>query len=110
MPLSSDLTDEQFNELKARDIRIRALDHSLVVAQELRECKTLQLVLAAIEDDVAEAITTFADCNPHDFAVVGELQARVHRLIYLKKTITLISSAGEAAAEALQQEDAAQDF
>lgn len=62
-------------------------------------------MLDSIEQDVAEAMYIFADCNPSDTLVVGELQARVHRLIYLQRTLNTIAQAGDAAAAAIQAED-----
>lgn len=100
------LTEAQIDELKMRDVRIRALDTALLVDQELAESKTLGLIIAAIEDDVNEAMHQFADVNPSDIMTVSALQARVHRLVYFKRTIAFIRSTGAIAADALQSEDA----
>ena len=100
------LSDAQIDLLKLRDVRIRALDTALLVDRELRESKTLNLIVAAIEDDVTEAMHQFADVNPSDIVAVSALQARVHRLVYFKRTIAFIRSSGEIAADALQTEDA----
>ena len=106
--MNIDLSDQQIDHLKSRDVRIRALDTALLVDQELQDSKTLNLILASIEDDVAEAMHQFADISPLDTLAVGALQARVHRLVYLKRTIAFIRSSGKAAADALQTEDVPQ--
>jgi hypothetical protein len=96
---------DEFNTLKARDVRIRALDIALTIDQELRECKTLALLVDYLEDDAREAMHVFADVNPQDFKAVGEIQARIHNLVYFRRFIAFIRSSGDAAATALQTED-----
>jgi hypothetical protein len=100
MPLPDEL-----DALKARDVRIRALDTALIIDQELRECKTLGLLVDYLEDDAREAMHAFADVNPNDYKAVGELQGRVHNLVYFRRFIAFIRSSGDAAANALQTED-----
>jgi hypothetical protein len=99
------LTDDELDQLRKRDVRIRALDTALLVEQENRESKTLNLVMAKIEEDVADAMEEFADANPSDILAIAALQARVHRLVYLRRTIDFIRDRGITAAESLQAND-----
>jgi hypothetical protein len=103
--MSDALSQQQIEDLKARDVRIRALDTALLVEQELRDSKTLHLLMQAIEDDATDAMNEFADANPYDAMAIGALQARMHRLVYLRRTIAMIRQAGDAASAALQAED-----
>ena len=104
---ASDLTPEDIELLKGRDIRIRALDTSLLVQQELRESKTLQLVEAALEEDCREAMEAFADIDPGDRSAVSRLQARVYRAVFFRRTISDIVNCGENAAQELAVESRA---
>lgn len=97
-----ELSNEQMEMIKARDVRIRALDTSLLVQQELRTSKSLNLIMAALQDDVDDAMNEFADVNPGDMLTISALQARVHRLVYFRRTLAMIQQAGDAAAAALQ--------
>ncbi len=96
--------DEYQDYTRLRERRVLAYNRALVVEQELRDSRTLQLIIDAIGEDSEAAMHEFAYVNPMDTLAVSALQARVHRLVYLRQTINDIRLQGDAAGMALAEE------
>lgn len=100
--MSDRLSPEELEYLKSRDKRVRDLDLALQLDVELRESVVVKHMLEAFRADANRAFEEIADASPEEFKA---LQARVYRLVFVKRTIDAILNQGSVAADSLQAED-----
>jgi hypothetical protein len=102
------LSLKQIERLKQQDERFRDLDLKLVVENELRNSRALQIVLAAAGEQAAEALEALAAVDPTDTKLIIRLQATVFRARFVARTFTSVLRKGDLAEQSIQEDTAIQ--
>lgn len=100
--MSDRLTIEDMERLKARDVRVRDLDLALQIEGDLRGNVLIKQLIASLQVDADRAFEEIADAHPDEFKA---LQAKVYRLVFVRRTIDAILQRGAVAAASLESDD-----
>jgi hypothetical protein len=100
-----ELSQEQIDEIKARDDRFRAVDTALQLASELTKGRGLDIFVEALSSDAIRAMELFAETSPSDLEEIMKLQVVVRTYIRSRDIFNAVLAVGRNAEADLRAND-----
>ena len=97
-------TQAEIDWMIATDARVAAVAEAISVDDAVRSKRGIGIMLELLEQDARASMYEFAICNPGDTRHVQDLQSRVYRYIFTKRTIEAIRERGANAEKTLAEE------
>ena len=101
----SGISADYLADAVSRDKLLATIYASIEVTADLRDNKTIRILMQAFHDDCWRAVLELAGTSPEDKVSITDLLVRIRAYVYIRGVLDAIRTRGEIAEQQIEAQD-----